>query len=313
MKGRLYRSLERVIQDIAIRNPLEPAEEDADSRRMIGDHVEKHLGAPEMVIHEIHPAIVHIDILVVGPRPGSDFQTLVTSGMSNKPMVAPAEAYAGRFIELMMFLPPSWLLSEEALKDERYFWPLRWMQTLARMPHTRETWLGPERAIGNGCPPKPFASNTELCASMFSSLHVDYKRFSTLRVDEHKTIHFLEIIPIYREELDFARKYDPEALLETLFCFGEEHVVDISRNNVCRRYRRRPRQRLSSKVPPHPERAAALEKRRLMEARRKEILLSAMSELMKRYSFPGRCGRDLRSPRQDDSSPPGACHPECSP
>lgn len=239
MKGNLNESLERVIDTIALRNPLEPEKGKGDNIAMISKHIEKHLGVPERVFHEIHSEIVHIDVHLVGPQPGRNFQTLVTSGMSDKPMNTPLEARECRFIELMMCVPPGWPLGDRDFEDERNYWPIRWLKTLARMPHIEETWLGPGHTVASGDPPHPFASNTGFCGFLIKGPPIEYKKFFSLKVNECKTIYFLEAMPVYREEMEFALKCGSDALSDRLYLCGVSHVLDIKRRNVCKWQKRR--------------------------------------------------------------------------
>lgn len=44
--------------------------------------------------------------------------------------------------ELAIALPPDWKLDEESMTDERWYWPVRLLKVLARLPITSNTWLG---------------------------------------------------------------------------------------------------------------------------------------------------------------------------
>ena len=75
--------------------------------------------------------LVHIDIHMVEPTPEKNYYTLVTSGMSDRPMNAPAECGELRYAEIAISLPPDWPLTQEAFADENNYWPLRWLKILA--------------------------------------------------------------------------------------------------------------------------------------------------------------------------------------
>jgi len=78
----------------------------------IEKHIETHVGKPSLVLHEIGSRYVHIDVHVVAPKPDRDFYTLVTSGMSDKPMKAPRQAEGLEYSELMLCLPSNWTMKE---------------------------------------------------------------------------------------------------------------------------------------------------------------------------------------------------------
>ncbi len=63
----------------------------------------------------------------------------------------------------------------------------------------------------------------------------DTEGFFKLKINDWKTIHFYSVIPIYKEETHFRLKHGPEALLEKLKEQGVTEVVDVHRENVCKR------------------------------------------------------------------------------
>lgn len=101
----------------------------------ISVHIETHLGPIEGVLHEI-------DIHVVKPTQKFPFIRLVTSGMSDLPMMTPEDPDIPRYIELMMTLPADWKLDQASFNDETWYWPVRLLKSLARLPHKYQTWLG---------------------------------------------------------------------------------------------------------------------------------------------------------------------------
>src|SRR6266849_7875689 len=72
-------------------NPSTYVSGDSPSLELIVKHITTHIGEPSTVFHELASEHVHIDVHVVPPRPDRDFYTLVTSGMSDKPMKVPKQ------------------------------------------------------------------------------------------------------------------------------------------------------------------------------------------------------------------------------
>ena len=128
----------------------------------ISKHIETHVGKIEFVFHELISDQVHIDVHWVKPTEEKPFHTLITSGMSDKAMNTPEGLDAGKYAELSICLPGDWKISEEDFKDEKNYWPVRWLKFLARFPHEYNTWLGFGHTIPNGDPAKAFAGNTKL-------------------------------------------------------------------------------------------------------------------------------------------------------
>ena len=198
---------------------------------MIEDHVTKTIG-PHDVLHELIPLDLHIDILLVKPKPLRDYYTLVTMGMCDRDMSVPQDEDAPRFAELMMSLPPSWKFSDEAQQDERHGWPLFWLQSLARFPHQAETFLAPGHTIPNGDPPEPIGPGTKLCCMLVREPLTTPDSFRTLKLKK-KTIHFYALVPLYQDEMEYKLAYGYEALAKLL---DEHHVTELldpKRPSVC--------------------------------------------------------------------------------
>jgi len=198
----------------------------------INDHVEEHIGKIANVWHELVSDIVHIDVHVVPPRPERPYYTLVTSGMSDLPMSAPQGAEHFRFAELMICLPSEWKLTQKDFEDERNYWPVRWLKSLARFPHEYETWLNTWHTIPNGDPPEPLASGTQLVGFMIAPPMTTSTVFHTLLVPTLKNIHFHALIPLTSAEMEFKLKYGAEALMERLERAKITEVVNPARKSV---------------------------------------------------------------------------------
>lgn len=214
---------------------IRPAFGDSDNIEAISAHVAKHIAEPDFVFHELISDLVHIDVHMVPPGPGRDYHTLVTSGMSDKPMTVPEGAEEYRYAELVIRLPASWPIDQEAHKIEANYWPIRWVKILARFPHEFETWLADGHTIPTGDPPEPYADNTKLCCMMLAATALSPEAFHTLELPD-RVIHFWSLVPLYREEMEYKLKRGSEALLERLDKVGDAEkieVVNVNRPNAC--------------------------------------------------------------------------------
>ena len=201
----------------------------------ISAHIETHLGEVETVFHEIVSDTVHVDVHIVKPSTTSPHVRLVTSGMSDLPMRIPAGSSAPRFTELMATLPPSWRLDQASFEDETWYWPIRLLKYLARLPHKYNTWLGYGHTVPNGDPTEPYAPNTQLvCALILPSVSVP-DEFRNLRIDEQKTITFYSVVPLYREEMNLKLRFGCDALLEKLDRHDITDVIDPARRNSAKK------------------------------------------------------------------------------
>lgn len=222
--------------------PFEPAPAGGESQERISEHIRAFLGPVAMVYHEIVSDLVHIDVHVVAPTPQRDWFTLVTSGMSDRPMAPPPDAAGYDHAELMLCLPSTWPLSlepwrVETFENEANYWPIRWLKILARFPHEYATWLWWGHSVPNDDPPRPFAPNTRLCGVLLSTPVLAPPEFDTLEINPEKTIHFFSVLPIYAEEIDYKLQHGADSLLDRLDRHGVSELLDIARPNVCARPR----------------------------------------------------------------------------
>lgn len=200
----------------------------------ISAHIEEHIGDIHMVFHELVSDQVHIDIHWVKPSPERPFHTLVTSGMSDKPMTTPEGVEGCEYAELSISLPEEWPLSEEDFKDENNYWPLRWLKQLARFPHEFNTWLSYGHTIPNGDPAQPFGSNTKMSTMVLLPTVIFDEKFHTLDL-ENKSINFYTLIPLYSEEVDLKLRQGVEALFDGFDKNGINDIIDVKRENTVKR------------------------------------------------------------------------------
>jgi hypothetical protein len=201
----------------------------------IESYIEGHIGPVSCVYHEIVSDAVHIDIHVVNPSEKRNSYTLITSGMSDQPMTAPPGKEGYRYTELMLSLPAAWPISEDALQEDSNYWPVRWLKTIARLPHQQNTWVSLGHTIPNGNPPVPFSSATKLCGWILSVPLIFGREFGRLEISDEKTVNFYCLVPIYREEMEFKLRKGARPLVERLVRNGVNEIVNLNRQNVCKK------------------------------------------------------------------------------
>ncbi len=178
------------------------------------------------VFHEIVSPDIHVDIAIIPPRKENDYYTLITMGMGAHKMNVPSELskYNLERAELIINLPKDWDLQNT--NDEIWYWPLRWLKILARLPIEQNTWLGFGHTVPSG---EPVAEDVSFNCMFL----IDDDSKVTVSKDKH--INFYTIIPIYEEEMQFKFKNQAEGLLKLFEEKGISYppVVDKKRKNVC--------------------------------------------------------------------------------
>lgn len=201
----------------------------------ISAHIERHLGPVDHVMHELVSDTVHIDVHVVLPTASHPCIRLVTSGMSGQPMATPPGSDVLPYAELMLSLPPDWHIGREAFEDEAWYWPVRLLKTLARLPHRHGTWLGWGHTVPNGNPAQPYAPGLPFDGSILVSPVTVPDGFHLLPVDAGKSIGFLAVVPLHPEEMALKVRSGTDKLLERLSNNGVSDVFDPQRPNAAKR------------------------------------------------------------------------------
>lgn len=216
---------------------FDPAFGDDAAIEAISEHIEEYVGPVAGVFHELISDKVHLDVHMVEPGKKRPFHTLVTSGMSDRPMTLPDGVTAPRYAELCVLLPEDWKLSQKAFEQERWYWPVRWLKQLARLPHDYDTWLDFGHTVPNGDPPEPFADGTDFCCWLVSKPVMFDKGFRKLTVGK-KTIAFSVLLPLYEEEVRLKLDRGTEELLDLFDEYEIDDVIDAGRPNVAKKRRR---------------------------------------------------------------------------
>jgi len=198
-------------------------------------HIEKHLGAPATVFHELVSELVHVDIHIVAPTAERNYYTLVTSGMSDRAMNVPANFETRRFAELVICLPGDWPMEHAAWKDERNYWPIRLLKVLARFPHQYSTWLGVGHTVPNGNFARRYAANTRMCCALLLPPILAPQDFWMLHVDPQTVINFYGVFPLYRQEMRFNLRHGRDPLCHRLADHAVSELLDVNRVNVCKK------------------------------------------------------------------------------
>jgi hypothetical protein len=149
------------------------------------------------------------------------------------------EEFAGQGLEraeLVMMLPADWSLHSQ---EERWYWPLRWLKLLARLPEEEGAWLGWGHTVPNG---EAFAENTRLSSVLLLGAYLaqgiaapavlETAEPCMFLLPDGEQVRFYQVFPLYEEELQYKLTHGVPALLER-FSGGLRPVLELSRENVC--------------------------------------------------------------------------------
>ena len=214
---------------------FELATGDPENIEAVSEHIEQHLGPVESVFHELVSDMVHVDVHWVKPSKRRPWHTLITSGMSDLPMTVPDPCREYEHAELCINLPRQWKISDKAFRNEQYYWPVRLLKMLARLPHEFETWLGTGHTVPNGDPAEPYADNTKLCCALILPPVSSPEKFHCLETEDGRMTWFYSVVPLYEDEMNFKLNKGLDALLSRFDSHDVSDMIDINRPSSCRK------------------------------------------------------------------------------
>jgi hypothetical protein len=121
----------------------------------------------------------------------------------------------------------------EELEDERKYWPIRLLKSLARFPHECKTWLGFGHTVPNGDPPAPFADDTDLCCALLLPPVRVPAAFYDLKLRDGREVNVYGVVPLYAEEMQLKLTCGTDALLERFDDAGVTELLEPRRANTC--------------------------------------------------------------------------------
>ena len=194
----------------------------------------ENFGPFEQVFHEIYSPDIHVDICLIPPGEERNYYTLVTMGMGAHRMDVPEELAEYRLerAELVIALPPDWRFDQESLQDKGWFWPIYLLKSTARLPVNARTWLGWGHTVALR-EVESYADGVRFRgALLIEPQRVEANCCSLPPAEEGAEageVNFYQLLPLYREEIDYKLAQGAEALLDRMGPVS--FVVDTRRPN----------------------------------------------------------------------------------
>lgn len=205
------------------RKPIVYSAEEAET---IERHIRTYYGRYDTVLHEIVSPDIHVDIYPVKPTPERNYYIMITCGMGARKMAVPEECAGLERAELVMALPPDWDIDG---KGENCWWPFRMLKTIARFPIEADTWVGWGHTLDFGARMSP---NAAFEGAMLATAASGADGCEDCRLPNGETVNFYQVIPLYRDEMDWKQEAGAEALLNALADVTGA-TVDIERPSAC--------------------------------------------------------------------------------
>lgn len=185
--------------------------------------LETHFGTLTSVMHEIVSPDLHIDVIPIPPSTDRNYYTLFTMGMGAYKMRVPSDYGRMNRAEMAIRLPADWNIHSD---EGRWYWPIRVIKTLARLPYYEKSYLGLYHDIDFV---QPFSEETELCGIL---LDIFDPSLDPMVLENGDQLVLYNVIPIYRAEMEYKNSHGAAALLEKLDGKTVHGPVDIRRKSA---------------------------------------------------------------------------------
>lgn len=154
---------------------------------------------------------------------------LMTNGLSNYSMPVPEPLVGYEHNELYFCLPSYW--EWEALDDPKMNWVFQWIQRLAKYVQEKNTWFGDGHTMPCGKEMNPLSETMQQNHFFLSSPLLLEQELEPLQIGD-KTVHFLAIIPIFGDEMDYKQGKGTFKLKQKLSTHGITEMLDDYRSTV---------------------------------------------------------------------------------
>jgi len=198
----------------------------------ISQHIERHFGPIDYVLHEVTSHLVAVHIYVIEPTEERPWRTLVTSGMSDLPMTVPAGHDISPYAELVLCLPADWPILGLPDEDGRDYWPIGMMKEVARLPHEYGTWVGAWHSLPNGDPALPYAPGTWFSGVVVTPMVTVDAEARVIEVPDGTKINLLALLPLHKAEIDLKVAQGTNALIAALDRGKVSEAFDPSRPSL---------------------------------------------------------------------------------
>lgn len=172
----------------------------------------------EIAVKENEIPLIALDI-----ESRSQVTVISTNGLSDYKMPVPEKLAGREYNELCFCLPSYW--EWENLENPNMNWVFAWIQKLAKHVIEKETWFGPGHTIPSGKDLPPYSETMLQTHLILSDPILLENELQPVLVDG-KNIHFLTIIPIFSEEMDFKQVKGSFKFFQKLKSKGVDDLLD---------------------------------------------------------------------------------------
>ncbi|WP_300662444.1 suppressor of fused domain protein [Fluviicola sp.] len=154
---------------------------------------------------------------------------LMTASLSDYKMPV-LEKWAGReFNEIYFCLPTYWDFDDH--ENYNFSWIYDWIYKLERFVRDKNTWYGPGHTIPTANPEVPISDLMKQEYFIFLDPILLQKELAPVNVQD-KTVHFLSIVPLFGDELDYKMGKGTQKFVRKLIQRNYDEKLDDYRKSI---------------------------------------------------------------------------------
>lgn len=168
-------------------------------------------------------------LLLLDLELNSPVTILMTDGLSNYTMPIPEKMKGREHNELYFCLPSYWEWDD--LENPNMNWIFTWIQKLSKFAIDKKTWFGHGHTMQCGSDMAPLSPTMQQNHFFLTDPMLLEKELEPIEING-KEIHFLSIIPIYGEEMDYKQGKGTAKFQQKLRNSGITEKLDDFRGSV---------------------------------------------------------------------------------
>lgn len=180
-------------------------------------------------VREVHHTEGSFPLLMINLEIGSTMTLLVTNGLNDYQMPVPEKYRSYEHNELYFCLPAHW--NWENPEDKNANWVFTWIDKMANFVVDNKTWFGAGHTIPNGKDRSPISDRMKQNHFLLSHPILLNQELEPIQLKD-KTIHFLAIIPIFQDEMNYKEAKGTFKIIESFINAGVSEKVDDFRSSV---------------------------------------------------------------------------------
>ena len=180
-------------------------------------------------VHELPVKEGEIPLIMLDLELKTPVSVLMTNGLRDYTMPVPDKADDSPHAEIFFCLPSYW--EWEDMDNPRTNWIFHWIQRLAKYVQEKETWFGYGHTM-------PCGKDMESLSETMKQNHFFLMRpmlleqqLVPLQVGD-KEVHFIAIVPIFPDEMDYKQGKGTLKLLKKFINKGVNENLDDFRSSV---------------------------------------------------------------------------------